>query len=104
MKLMTVVAVVRGVDKRARVRVFLDLGSQASFISAKLVSVIQPRQLERKDVSVRTFGAEQPVIQNLERYTVQLQTMTGKTIEVSAWMRDPLGINIGTVSSELRDL
>ena len=56
-QLMTLVAVVRGVDKRARVRVFLDLGSQASFISAKLVSAIQPRLLECKDVSVRTFGA-----------------------------------------------
>ena len=68
------------------------------------MSAIQPRLLERKDVSIRTFGAEQLVIQNLERYAVQLQATTGRAIEVSAWKRDPLGVNIDTVSSELRDL
>ena len=45
-QLMTAVAEVKGQERRAKVQVFIDLGSQSSFVSGELVRAIKPDTLE----------------------------------------------------------
>ena len=48
---MTAVAVVKGPKRKARVRVFLDLGSQASFVSPALVTALNPMRVDCRKIT-----------------------------------------------------
>ena len=61
---MTTVAKVAGA-RRGRVRTFLDLRSQASFVSEELVNAVKPRLVRVEDLRVSAFGAA-PVVSNFE--------------------------------------
>ena len=54
-QLMTAVAEVEGQGRRAKVRVFIDLGSQSSLVSRELVRAIKPRHLGTERVKVTAF-------------------------------------------------
>ena len=53
--LMTAVARVRG-QRGATIRVLLDSGSQASFVSKALVDAVKPVQVSSTDVTIQAFG------------------------------------------------
>ena len=93
--LMTGVAEVCG-SKRARVRVFIDPGSQASFISASLASAIRPSCLSTDEVKVTAFGTE-PVVRQLERLEVVL-TGTSRAITIRAWKNDDMRMKFPPVA------
>ena len=52
---MTAIAEVKG-EPGAKVRVFLDLGLQASFVSADLVDAIQAEKIKEEEAKVSAFG------------------------------------------------
>ena len=58
--LITAVAEVKGKTQKARVRVFLDLGSQASFLSSNLAKAMLPSKVGTQAMRVATFGSLKP--------------------------------------------
>ena len=97
-QLMTTVAEVAG-ERRARVRTFIDLGSQASFVSEALVDAIKPKLIKIEDVRVSAFGSS-PVVNRMELYEVSLKTADGNTV-VHAWKKEALAVDIEAVPSAL---
>ena len=93
--LMTAVAEVCA-KKRARVRVFLDPGSQASFISSSLAAAISPKCVGIDQVKVTAFGNE-PVVQRMERLEVAV-TGTSGPIKVHAWKNDNMSMRFPPVA------
>ena len=81
--LMTAIAEVKGA-KQARVRVFLDLGAQASFVSSALIDAIKPSRVGEQNVMIKAVGAEASV-EPLEQYRLQLSTVDGGPLDVVAW-------------------
>ena len=98
-QLMTTVAEVAGV-RRARVRTFLDLGSQASFVSEDLVNAVKPRLVRVEDLSVSAFGTA-PVVSKSEPYELSLKTVDGHSIALQAWKRKNLPVDIEVVPNGL---
>ena len=66
--------------RRARVRTFLDLGSQASFVSEELVNAVKPRLVRVEYLSVSAFGTA-PVVSKSELYELSLKTVDGHSID-----------------------
>ena len=96
--LMTGVAEVRGL-KRAKVRVFIDPGSQGSFISSALATAIRPKHVGCDQVTVTAFGTE-PAVQQLERVELTL-TGASKPIPILAWKKDDMNMSLPTVTTEV---
>ena len=100
-RLMTGVAEVCG-SKKAKVRVFIDPGSQASFVSQALVKAIQPTFLEEQSVRVKGFGSE-PATENMPLYRVKVTGRT-KSVTMKAWQRKALDVDCERVSrTEIRN-
>ena len=97
-RLMTGVGRVQSSTKASRVRVFLDTGAQASFISGELVNAIKPELISKELVKVKAFGAE-PVWEEMERYKV---TIAGKTkpITITAWRKEKLDMEYDLIPAE----
>ena len=98
--LMTAVAEVKGKTRKARVRVFLDLGSQASFLSSNLVKAIMPSKVGTQTMRVATFGAPKPVEEVNDCYEVHLTGISGEQIRIQAYERAELALNIEPVAPE----
>ena len=80
-RLMTAVAEVKGISWRARVRVFIDLGSQASFVSSALVHAVKPAKVGVERVGITAFASPQ-VEETLERFEFDLKSVDGKAIKI----------------------
>ena len=86
-------------ERRAWVRTFIDLGSQASFVSEVLVNATKPKLNKTEDVRVSAFGSS-PVVNRMELYEVSLKTADGNTV-VHAWKKEALAVDIEAVPSTL---
>ena len=103
-QLMTAVAVVKGPERRARVRVFLDLGSQASFVSPALVAALNPVRVDSQLITVSGFGSAQKAeAKLLAQYALMLETDDGGEVAVNAWQQEPFSVNIAAVSAVVAD-
>ena len=85
-QLMTAVAAVKGQERRAKVWVFIDLGSQSSFVSRELVRAIKPRHHGTERVRVNPFDGPRQT-STMDRYEVHLTTASGKLVAVQALER-----------------
>ena len=75
---MTAVAVVKGPKRKARVRVVLDLGSQASFVSPALVTTLNLMQVDCQQITVAGFGSPQKAeAKQMAKYALVLETDDG---------------------------
>ena len=88
--LMTGVAEVQGPSRKASVRIFIDPGAQASFITAPLVNSLQPAHLGSQTVRLKAFDVE-PKFEKMDRYRVTIKGAT-KSISVNAWQKKSLGL------------
>ena len=77
--------------RRAGVRTFLDLGSQASFVSEELVILSSHGWSGVEDLSVSAFGTA-PVVSKSELYELSLKTVDGHSIQ--ARKRKNLSVDI----------
>ena len=68
---MTGVARVEVRTRKAKVRVFLDSGAEASFATAALVSAIDAEHVGAENVEVKPFGAE-PTQQRMDKYAITI--------------------------------
>jgi len=98
-RLMTGVGRVQTVTKSARVRMFLDTGAQASFISAELVAALKPELLGKEMVKVKAFGTE-PVLEPMERYRLTIKGKT-KPVTITAWKKESLDMEYDIISEEV---
>ena len=95
MRLMTGVAEVGGA-KKAKVRVFIDPGSQASFVSQALVRAIHPKFVDEQAVRIKGFGSD-PTTERMQRFTVSVTGKSG-TIPMDVWQRASLDVVCESVS------
>jgi len=97
--LMTAVAETKGETLRAQVRVFVDLGSQSSFVTPSLVQAIRPKKVAEEKVSVKPFGSPSAV-STLRRYELQLKGADGQTLSMEALETDRCDIQIPVTSGD----
>ena len=88
-RLMTAVAEVKGATRKAKVRVFIDSGSQASFMSSALVKAIQPKRLRSEKVRVTSFGGNADV-SVMNKFEVTLTSASGEPLKIAAYERPSL--------------
>ena len=90
---MIAVAEVKGEHLRAKVRVFLDLGAQTSFVSRELVKAIKPAKLRQEEIILTAFNSA-PRRELMDRYALQLTTTCGQSIAITALEKPKLGLEI----------
>ena len=90
--LMTAVAEIKG-SRRARVRVFLDLGSQATFVSSELVKAIQPKRVGEHTMVLRDFGSR-PRKAVFGLYELSVTRVDGQRHII--WAYEKPDLNLGT--------
>ena len=96
MQLMTTLAKVAG-ERRARIRTFIDLWSQASFVPVSLMDAIKPKLVKVEDLRVSAFGSS-PIVNRMELYEVSLKRADGKAV-LHAWEKEALAVDIEAVPS-----
>ena len=67
-------------------RIFIDLGSQSSFVSGELVRAIKPQHLGTERVKVTAFDGPRQT-STMDHYEVHLTTASGKPVAVQALER-----------------
>ena len=97
--LMTAVAEVKGERLRAKVRVFLDLGAQTSFVSRELVKAIKPAKLRQEEIILTAFNSA-PRRELMDRYALELTTTSGQSIAITALEKPKLRLEIEPVATE----
>ena len=98
-QLMTAVAEVKGQERCAKVRVFIDLGSQSSFVSGELVRAIKPRHLGTERVKVTAFDGPRQT-STMDRYEVHLTTASGRPVAVQALERPGFDLKLPPASAD----
>ena len=97
-RLMTGVARVEGRTRNAKVRVFLDSGAEASFVTAALVSAIDAEHVGVENVEVKPFGAE-PTQQRMDKYAITIQGSSA-SIRVRAFVKPTLEMDLKCASPQ----
>ena len=97
-RLMTGVARVEGRTRNEKVRVFLDLGAEASFVTAALVSAIDAEDVGVEKVEVKPFGAE-PTQQAMDKYAITIQGSSA-SIRVRAFLKPTLELDLKCASPQ----
>ena len=95
-RLMTGVARVEGRTRKAKVRVFLDSGAEASFVTAALVSAINAEHVGAENVEVKPFGAE-PTQQRMDKNAITIQG-SSTSIPVCALVKPTLELDLKCAS------
>ena len=95
-RLMTAVGEVQGETLRAKVRVFVDLSSQASFVSSALVHAVRPPKVGCHRMTVRSFDAKD-VEAEFGLYKIRVTGLEGRTHVVRAYEKPDLDLRIGPV-------
>ena len=96
---MTAVAEVKGERLRAKVRVFLDLRAQTSFVSRELVKAMKPEKLRQEEIILTAFNSA-PRREFMDRYDLELTTTCGQSIPITALEKPKLGLEIEPVAAE----
>ena len=96
---MTTVAEVKGQERRAKLRVFIDLGSQSSFVSGELVRAIKPQHLGTERVKVTAFDGPRQS-SPMDRYEVHLTMARGKPVAVQALERPVFDLKLPPASAD----
>ena len=97
--LMTATALVQGRERMA-IRVFFDLGAQASFVSSELVRKIQPRCIGQRRIELQCFEGK-PKVSTSSVYELLMLGTDGVVHFVSALERPSLDLNIPRPSNEV---
>ena len=85
------------VQKKARVRIFLDPGAQASFVSHALVEGIRPRKAGSGTINIKGFGSDR-VQRTLNKFQLTVTGVSGD-IPMEVWEQDSLGVEMEAVDA-----
>ena len=98
--LMTAVGEVHGAQLKARVRIFIDPGSQASFVSSALVTAVKPRRVGQSHVRIRAFDSPS-VDSSLDVYEIGLTNSKAERLSIRVDEKPCLNLAIKPLSSLL---
>lgn len=77
----------------AKFRVFIDLGSQASFVSSELVRAVKPRKVGTRMLSMRSFDSSE-VAAEYGLFELTITGLEGRVHTVRAYEKPALNLHI----------
>ena len=95
---MTAVVIVKGPKRIVRVRVFLDHGSQATFVLPALVTALNPMRIDCQQLTVAGFGSTQKAeVKQMARFALTLELDDSGEIKVNTRQQEPFPVSIAAV-------
>jgi len=89
----------------AKTNILFDEGSQRSFLTGELADALSLQPTNQEDISISTFGANNPISQKLDVASIKLKTTSGRYIPLSVLIVPSIAIPLtNTVSREVVQL
>jgi len=82
--LKTVMATVSSSRGEAKTNILFDVGSQRSFLTSELADALSLQPTNQENISISTFGANNPISQKLDVASIKLKTTSGRYIPFSS--------------------